>query len=419
MTLIRSASPTKRPFTIHTSLLFDPKQKRFRKNISITVNPDNGLITKVFERASSSIEDASTPASPDDIDLRNLTIIPGLSLTSRILRTTNHLRAALLAGYTTYRDLGTEGAFDADIGVRDSVNRGIIPGPRLYVATEAIASSGGYEIRQENRLGGTSVPRISDPADGPVGVRAAVRRRIGAGADVVKFYADYRKRVLRFPQEAWPGAGCVHFAPEDKDGMDRNPNLPLFTKEEMIAMVEEARENRAPIAAHSGVAECVIRAAEAGVTTIEHGNDPSEEAIWAMKEHGTIYVPTLRILELNGTKDVMLPYVKRAYDAGVKLAAGGDTGPVAHGGNVRELELMVEGGIPLEEALVAATVRGWEACGAEWCGRKFGWFEEGVAADVVGLRGDPRQDIGSLREVEFVMKDAKVWKMDGDAMGMV
>lgn len=137
------------------------------------------------------------------------------SLVERVCRATQHCRAALSAGYTTYRDLGTEGAFDADVHVRDSINRGIIPGPRIFCATEALASSGGYEIRVENRIGGLDVPRISDPCDGVDGVRAGVRRRIGAGADVVKFYGDYRKRALRFPASNWSGClwrVCEHFS---------------------------------------------------------------------------------------------------------------------------------------------------------------------------------------------------------------
>ena len=340
------------------------------------------------------------------------------SLVERIIRATNHLRAALLAGYTTYRDLGTEGASDADIGLRDAVNRGLIPGPRLFVATEPIASSGGYEIRQENHLGGTSVPRISDPADGPTGVRVAVRRRLSAGADVVKFYADYRKRQLRFPPPAWKGTREIEFPPSGEGDMQRNPNLPLFDEDEMSAIVREAKGSRAPVAAHCGLGESVVKAAKAGVTTVEHANEADEDAIKAMKEFGTIFVPTLAVMEVVGGSEARLRFAKKAYDSGVKLAAGGDTGTFAHGQNVRELELMLEAGLPLEEVLVAATVRGWEACGSEWCGRKFGGFEEGVAADIVALEGDLREDTGALRRADFVMKDGKIWKMDGVAVSI-
>ncbi|KAI9653625.1 MAG: hypothetical protein M1821_006972 [Bathelium mastoideum] len=441
MTIIRpDIAPTASSFSVHTSLLYDPQQKRFLQDISLAINPSTGLITQVSRRASAALP---TDYNADrDIDLRDLTVIPGLvdahthiflhsydetpsinqerdeSFVERIVKATNHLRVALLAGYTTYRDLGTEGAFDADIGVRDAVNRGLIPGPRLFVATEAITSSGGYEIRQENRLGGTVVPRISDPADGPVGVRTAVRRRIGAGADVVKFYGDYRRRQLRFPPPAWKGARDIQFPPSEEDGMQRDPNLSMFDEDEMAAMVKEAKKSKAPVAAHCGLAESMINASEAGVTTVEHGSEGNEAALKVFKKNGTIYVPTLAVAGPYGLKDRML-LTKKAYDLGVDLAAGGDTGAFSHGENVRELELMLEAGVPLEEVLLAATLRGWKACGREWCGRRFGWFAEGVAADVVALRGDLRKDTGALRRVDFVMKDGRVWKKDGQAVGMV
>lgn len=220
-----SASASNPLFTIHTSLLFDSKAKAFVENVSLRVNKKSGLITSTWTRETSS----SLVLSPEDVDFRGLTVMPGLvdshthiflhsyketpsynqerdeSLPERILRAGNHLRSALKAGYTTYRDLGTEGLGSLDTGVRDAVNRGIIPGPRLFVATEPLASSAGYEVRIEGWSQGTIVPRISDPCEGIEGVTAGVRRRLGAGADVIKFYAEYRKRTLRFPSQTWPG----------------------------------------------------------------------------------------------------------------------------------------------------------------------------------------------------------------------
>ncbi|KAK4232257.1 putative Xaa-Pro dipeptide hydrolase [Podospora fimiseda] len=439
-------------FQIHTSVLFDPKKRVFLKNISLEIDPLSGEIVDTTTRTDQ--EDASLiiTKSSRDIDLRGKIVLPGLvdahthifihdynerngtqqmrdqSIIERTIRASNHARAALLAGYTTYRDLGTEALGNADANLRDCINRGLTPGPRLFVATDALASSGSYELRVENRLGndgsnrvGLSVPRAADQADGIWGVRAGVRRRISEGADVIKFYADYRRRTMRWPSDVRGPGGKVLHPPKQ-----RNPAVPLYTQEEMKAIVEEAKLlAEAPVAAHTGETRTAIWASQAGVTTVEHVFEDSygveEEMFRVLKENKTIWVPTLATAEELPAEmfEACKRRVRRAYERGVKIAAGGDTGTFNHGLNVKEIEIMVECGMKIEDALEAATILGWEACGGDMSGFRFGWFEKGNRADVIALDSDPREDKKALRKVGFVMKDGKVWKRDGVAVDMI
>ncbi|OJD29608.1 amidohydrolase domain containing protein [Diplodia corticola] len=447
-----AANDNDNDITIHTSTLFDPKQKRFLTNTTLTVSPTTGLITSIHPTPS-----PPPPSTGHTIDLRShqnqqpLTILPGLvdahthiflhpyaeaaalvqkrdeSAAERILRAANHARAGLLAGYTTYRDLGSEGMGDADARVRDAVARGIVAGgPRMFVATRALAGTGGYEVRSENAAGdgccgggggGVTLPAGGEAVDGVLECRKAVRRRIAAGADVVKFYADYRRRMMRWPPaQQHPYVAGVLCPPEVP-----NPDVMVLDEEEMDAIVREARLAKCPVAAHCGSVEAGLAAVRAGATTVEHGYFASEELFEEMVKRKTIFVPTLAVCErLHQHRfGEILANAGLAYKMGVRFAAGGDTGTFPHGENVREVELMIEAGMPLEDALESCTVGGWEACGGDWCGVKFGWFEPGCRADIIALEGDPREDLGALRRVSFVMKDGKVWKKDGEAVGMI
>ncbi|KAK6068592.1 amidohydrolase [Seiridium cupressi] len=423
--------------TVHTSTLFDPKKKAFIENVSIKVDPNTGAIVSVDERSSAEV----TELGPADIDLREKVVMPGFvdahthtflhdyserpaaeqhrdeSIVERVVRATNHVRTALLAGYTTYRDLGSEAMQSFDANLRDCINRGIIPGPRLFVATHPLGSTGGFEVRTENYHGGTRAPPASDPGDGPEGVRQALRRRVAEGCDIIKFYADYRRKIMRFPpSQQHPYRLGIEFPPANP-----NPNVPLFSQEEMDMIVKEAQLADLPVAAHAGGLKAALMAVKAGVTSIEHGFEAPDELLELMKSRGCIWVPTLAAAEsLNGTMmKNLLAQAKRAHSFGVRMAAGGDTGVFSHGRGAREMELMIEAGIALEDVLESCMVGGWESCGKEQCGYRFGWFEAGNRADIIALETDPREDRYALRKIDFVMKDGKVWKKDGVAVGMV
>lgn len=425
--------------TIHTSQLFDPKEKKVLSNTSIVVDRQTGNIVKVFQREND--EGISSSPSEDVVDLRGKFVMPGFvdahthiflhsyderpslqqkrdeSVIERVVRAVNHCRIALLAGYTTYRDLGSESLGSMDANMRDTISRGLIPGPRLFVATRVLASTGSYESRTENACNGVCLPQGSDPVDGPAEAQKAVRRRIAEGADVIKFFADYRRRIMRFPPaQQHPYVHSVTHPPEEP-----NPDVLLFHQEEMDMIVKEAKLAKCPVACHAGTIEGAMGAVKAGVNTIEHGYFANEELFQLMKEKGTIFVPTLAVCENLHKKrfSEILKQTKLAYDIGVRLACGGDTGTFPHGDNVREMELMIEAGIPVEDVLEMCTVGGWESCGGDLCGFKFGWFEEGCRADVIALGASPMEDKKALRNVDFVMKDARIWKLNGEAYRMV
>ncbi|UNI24074.1 hypothetical protein JDV02_009851 [Purpureocillium takamizusanense] len=423
--------------TIHAGLLFDPHSKSFRKNLSIRVDTETGAVADVFERDGS----ADRPIMSSDIDLRAKVVMPGFvdahthiflhsyeerpaqeqmrdeSIVERTVRATNHVRLALLSGYTTYRDLGSEGMGSFDANLRDTINRGLIPGPRLFVATHALTSTGSYEMRTENAANGVAGPTISDSCDGPTGVRRAVRRRVADGADVIKFYADYRRKIMRFPPlQTHPYIGGMRFPPKAA-----NPQVVMFTQEEMDCIVDEARLAGLPVACHAGTARGAIMAAKAGVTSIEHGSEGGDELLRELRRHDTILVPTLAATEAirKDQVEAAQQLAKRAFDMGVRLAAGGDTGTFNHGQGVREMELLIDAGIPVEDVLEACMLGGWEACGGDACGFRFGWLAKGTRADVIALDTDPREDKQALRKVSFVMKDGKVWQHAGVPVGVI
>jgi imidazolonepropionase-like amidohydrolase len=312
-------------------------------------------------------------------------------LAERICRATAHAKADLLSGFTTLRDLGTEGAGFADVGIKSAIDKGIVPGPRLLVTTKAIVATGTYAPRKfapEWR-----VPQGADEADGDR-LRAVVREQIRGGADWIKVYAD--------------GA----------HGPDRKPR-PTFALDELKLIVSTARDAGVPVVAHAQSKEGMTRAALAGVETIEHGDGGDVETFRLMAKHNVGYCPTLAAAEAYAryfggwapgrpeTKEMTSKRAsfKAAVEAGVVVVNGSDVGVFAHGDGARELELLVEYGLTPVQALKAATT---VAAAALHRADAIGAVRPRLLADLVAVEGDPTADIKALRKVAFVMKGGTI-----------
>jgi imidazolonepropionase-like amidohydrolase len=343
------------------------------------------------------------PADAKVIDLPGLTLMPGLieahshillhpysetvwndqvaheALSLRVARATNHLRSELMAGFTTLRDLGTEGAGYADVGLKQAVNQGIIPGPRLLVATRAIVATGSYGPK--GYAPEWNVPQGAEEASGPEELTRVVREQIGKGADWIKVYADYR----------WGAGGGAHAT---------------FTLDELKVAVEVAKSAGIPVSAHSSSTEGARRAILAGVETIEHGDGLTPELMRLMKERGVALCPTLAVASGQGIERKKVVF-KQALDAGVTIASGSDVGVFAHGDNAKEIELMVAWGMPIVDALRSATSVDARMLHMD---DKIGRVKSGLFADLIAVEGDPTKDIAALRHVRFVMKNGAVYK---------
>jgi imidazolonepropionase-like amidohydrolase len=286
------------------------------------------------------------------------------------------LHATLLAGFTTIRDLGTEGAGYADVGLKQAVEQGIIPGPRMLVATRAIVATGSYGPK--GYAAEWHVPQGAEEADGDNLIRV-VRDQIGHGADWIKVYADYR------------------WSPD-------NTAAPTFSLEELKLIVDTARSSGRPVSAHTTTPEGMRRAVLAGVETIEHGTAGTPEVFKLMKEHGVALIPTLAA---TGARPGAKESFQAAMAAGVTIGNGSDVGVFAHGTNVLELETMVRFGMTPLDALKAATSVDARILHLE---SKIGRVAPGLLADLIAVEGDPTKDISALWHVMLVMKGGVVYK---------
>ncbi|MBI2683324.1 MAG: amidohydrolase family protein [Acidobacteriales bacterium] len=415
------AQPKPEPYTIiRTSAMVDTAAGEVRQGFAIIIRGNK------IERVQPEVGRVEPfPKDAAVIDLRRFTVLPGLidththiflqgedpaeggydkyllkdSIGYRVARATESARLGLEQGFTTIRDLETEGAGYGDVGVKRAIDEGHIPGPRMFVVTRAISTTGGYDLH-----GFTPEwdwPHGVQIIDGPVEARKAAREQMEHGADWIKVYMTHRSWV-------------------DNDG--NLVSQPTLTLEEIRAITDEAHNSwHRKVACHAYNGVGLQRALDGGCDSIEHGLELTDANIAQMVRQGTWYVPTLTPYyywwaEENtpaGRRDrkrveVHGPSFSKAYKAGVKIAFGTDAGsfhwtdPIA-----QEFPRMVEFGMKPMEAIQSAATRAAELLGMEG---KLGVIAPGAFADIIAVDGDPTKDVGVLKNVRFVMKDGKVVK---------
>jgi len=414
--LLAAASASAQQVTvIKAGTLIDGRSSEARRNQTIVIRGN---------RIESVGGDVAAPAGAKVIDLSNMTVLPGMidahthiflqgedpaeggydiqllkfPIAYRAARATVAVRRAIEQGFTTLRDVETEGAGYGDVGIKMAINEGRIPGPRLFVVTRAISTTGGYNL--EGYAPEIEVPKGAQLVDGPVQARKAAREQLDHGADWIKVYMTHRSWV-------------------DKQG--NLVSQPTLTVDELKAIVDEAHGWKRKVACHAYGGEGMQRALDGGCDSIEHGLDLTDANVAQMVRQGTWLVPTLSVYYTHndppdtpaGKRDrkrvaVHGPSFQKAMKAGVKIAFGTDAGgfswdePIA-----QEFGRMVEFGMSPMDCIRAATSRAADLL--DMTG-DLGVIAPGAYADIVAVAGDPLRDVNVLKDVRFVMKDGTVFK---------
>jgi len=411
------AAPLPARTLVHAGTLIDGRADTARRNVTIIIDG---------ERIAEVADGFAAPAAGDTVvDLKSATVMPGLmdmhvhltgeqsptSYTERFylnpadyaLRATTYAKKTLHAGFTTVRDLGA--ADKLNLSLRDAIAKGWVEGPRIH-ACGRVSTTGGHGDGTNglnSRLQALLGEDLTNVVDGADGMRRAVRQCYKDGADLVKIAVT---------------GGVLSLA--------KSGQAPIFTDDELAAVVSTAKDYGLKVAAHAHGDEGMQRAIKAGVVSIEHGTYMSDETIRLMKEHGTYYVPTVsagRFVAEKSKEDGYFPPIvrpkaaaigpliqatfQRAWAAGVKIAFGTDQGVAPHGDNAKEFIYMVESGMPPMKAIQSATLEGARLLGIE---QDLGTVEKGKIADLVAVPGDPLADISLMTKVNFVMKAGKIYK---------
>ena len=403
-------------YYIHAGKMFDSKEGKMLDKMTIIVSgTEIKGVKKGFE-----IPDSDNII----IDLKDLTVMPGFidlhvhmeseynpekylneftAEESEIaFSSIKFAKRTLMAGFTTVRDLGGSGV---NISLRNAINKGEVIGPRIFTAGKAIGTTGGHADPTNGWK--KSIAGDPGPQDGVINgvddARKAVRERYKNGADVIKITAT---------------GGVMSIA--------KNGQNPQFTIEEIKAICETAKDYDMTVAAHAHGDEGIQRAIKGGVLTIEHGTLLSDESMKLMKEYGTYYVPTITAgkevaanAKIPGYYDELVvpkalaigPKIQstteRAYKAGVNIAFGSDAGVFPHGNNAKEFRFMNEAGIPVIECLQAATIVNSKILSMD---SKIGQIKNGFFADIIATKSNPENDIRTLENVIFVMKNGEIYK---------